>query len=102
MFDLTGKIALITGASRGLGYDIGNGFSKQGAIVILNGRNPKTLEKSANELCVHGYPAHISSFDVTDSSAIKSAVSNIETTIGPIDILVNNAGIQHRQLLSKL
>ena len=102
MFDLTGKIALITGASRGLGYAIANGFSKQGATVILNGRTPKTLEKSANKLRVYGYPVHISSFDVTDSSAIKSAISNIEATIGPIDILVNNAGIQHRQLLSEL
>ena len=102
MFDLTGKIALITGASRGLGFAIAKGFSEQGATVILNGRNPETLEKSAEELRLKGGSVHTSSFDVTNSDAIKSAVADIEKNVGSIDILVNNAGIQHRQLLSEL
>lgn len=102
MFDLTGKVALVTGASRGLGFAIAQGFAKQGATVVLNGRNPDTLEKSAEQIRAGGGDAHISSFDVTDASAIKAAVADIKSNIGDIDILVNNAGIQHRQLITDL
>lgn len=98
LFDLTGKVALITGASRGLGFAIAKGFSGQGATVVLNGRNPETLDKSAAELRATGGTVLISAFDVTDSEAIKAAVGDI----GTIDILVNNAGIQHRQPLAEL
>ncbi len=102
MFDLTLKIALVTGASRGLGFAIAEGFAKQGAIVVLNGRDPQTLEKSAKHIRSNGGRAHIACFDVTDASAIKAAVAHIRDTIGEIDILVNNAGIQHRQLIADL
>ena len=102
MFDLSGKTALITGASRGLGFAIAKGFCHQGAAVILNGRNPETLETSAGELRAEGGVVYTSCFDVTNSDAIKVAVADIEANIGAIDILVNNAGIQHRQLLLDL
>lgn len=102
MFDLTGKVALITGASRGLGFAMAQGFAKQGASVILNGRNAEALEKSAAQLRAAGGAVHTSVFDVTDSGAIKTAIGKIEAEIGAIDILVNNAGIQHRQLISEL
>lgn len=102
MFDLSGKVALVTGASRGLGFAIAEGFAKQGAAVILNGRNPETLEKSAERIRANGGTAHISSFDVTDATSIKVAVDKIKTSIGEIDILVNNAGIQHRQMIADL
>ena len=98
LFDLTGKVALITGASRGLGFAIAKGFSGQGATVVLNGRNPETLDKSAAELRAAGGTVLTSAFDVTNSEAIKAAVGDI----GTIDILVNNAGIQHRQPLAEL
>ena len=102
MFDLTGKTSLITGASRGLGFAIAKGFSTHGATVVLNGRNLETLEKSAEELRAKGGNIFTSSFDVTNSDAIKSSVADIEANIGAIDILVNNAGIQHRELLADL
>lgn len=108
MFDLTGKVALITGASRGLGLSIAKGFLQQGACVVLNGRNPETLEKAADSLraqidetAQNKNLVHTSCFDVTDTQAIKTAVHDIEANIGAIDILVNNAGIQHRQPLSE-
>ncbi len=102
MFGLAGKAALITGASRGLGFAIATGFAQQGASVILNGRNAETLEASAAELRAAGGAAHISVFDVTNSEEINAAVGKIEAEVGAIDILVNNAGIQHRQLMSDL
>ena len=102
MFDLTGKTALITGASRGLGFAIAKGFFDDGATVVINGRNLETLEKSANELRAKGGNIFTSSFDVTNSDAIRSSIVDVEVKIGAIDILVNNAGIQHRQLLADL
>jgi len=102
LFGLAGKAALITGASRGLGFAIATGFAQQGASVILNGRNAETLEASAAELRAAGGAAHISVFDVTNSEEINAAVGKIEAEVGAIDILVNNAGIQHRQLMSDL
>lgn len=102
MFDLTSKTALVTGASRGLGFAIAKGLSQQGATVILNGRNPQTLEKAAQEIRESGGTAETSSFDVTNSQAINRAVQDIESNLGVIDILVNNAGIQHRQSILEL
>jgi gluconate 5-dehydrogenase len=102
MFDLTGKTALITGASRGLGFAIAKGFSTHGATVVLNGRNLEALEKSAEELRAKGGNIFTSSFDVTNSDVIRSSIADVEAKIGAIDILVNNAGIQHRQLLADL
>jgi len=102
MYDLTGKTALITGASRGLGFALAKGFSTHGATVVLNGRNLETLEKSAEELRAKGGNILTSSFDVTNSDAIRSSIADVEAKIGAIDILVNNAGIQHRQLLADL
>ena len=102
LFDLSGKVALITGASRGVGVAIAQGLSQHGATIILNGRDPKTLEKAAAELRADGGQVHTSAFDVSDAEAISAAVEEIEVTVGPIDILVNNAGVQHRQLLSEL
>ncbi len=102
MFDLTGKVALVTGASRGLGYAIAKGLAKQGAIVVLNGRNSETLEKRVQEIRSMGATTYASCFDVTNTSAIKSAVTDIKSRIGDIDVLVNNAGIQHRQLIADL
>ncbi|MBT3170965.1 MAG: SDR family oxidoreductase [Rhodospirillaceae bacterium] len=102
LFDLTGKVALITGASRGLGFAMAQGFARHGATVILNGRNAEALEASALRLRETGAAVHTSIFDVTNSEAIKAAVGKVEAEVGAIDILVNNAGIQHRQLMSEL
>ena len=102
LFDLTGKVALITGASRGVGAAIAAGLSQHGAIIVLNGRNPETLEQTATELRATGGQVHTSAFDVSDGEAITAAIGEIEATVGAIDILVNNAGVQHRQMLSDL
>jgi gluconate 5-dehydrogenase len=99
LFDLTGKVALITGSSRGLGYAMAEGLAKAGATVILNGRNPESLNTAVAEFKEKGYAVHSAVFNVTDSAEIKAQVARISDTIGTIDILINNAGIQYREPL---
>lgn len=99
LFDLTGKVALVTGSSRGLGYAIAEGLAKAGATIILNGRNAETLEQARQTFADNGYTVHTSSFNVTNKEEIQAQVKHIAETIGTIDILVNNAGIQHREPL---
>jgi len=96
LFDLTGRVALITGSSRGIGFAIARGLAEAGATVVLNGRDAKTLEPAAAELRDAGLNASASVFDVCDAEAVASAVDAIERDIGPIDIVVNNAGTQKR------
>jgi len=99
LFDLTGKVALVTGSSRGLGYAIAEGLAQAGATLILNGRNPDTLAETHQAFADKGYSVHTSQFDVTNSTDINAQVAIIKETIGTIDILVNNAGIQYREPL---
>ncbi len=102
LFDLSGRNALITGSSRGLGLAMARGLAEAGAKVILNGRNEDALQRAVKELTTAGLAAEASSFDVTDSQQIARAVANIEKRVGPIDILFNNAGIQRRGKLIEL
>jgi len=95
-FDLSGKIALITGAYRGLGFAIAAGLARAGATVVLNGRKPAELEKAAEKLRVDGFEAGTSVFDVTDHAAVRAGVDAIVAERGGVDILFNNAGIQRR------
>lgn len=99
LFDLTGKIALVTGSSRGLGYTIAEGLGRAGATVVLNGVNEERLNQSVAALKNMGVNAHGAAFDVTDSERIQAQVARIEAEIGPVDILFNNAGIQIRKPL---
>jgi gluconate 5-dehydrogenase len=101
LFDLTGKVALITGSSRGLGYAMAEGLAQAGATVILNGRNQERLDATVSEFKDKGYLVHSAVFDVTQSAEIKKQVAHITETVGTIDILINNAGIQHRQPLEE-
>jgi len=96
LFDLTGKRALITGATHGLGMSMATGLAKAGAEIIVNGQNPGKLEAAINEYAGLGIKAHGYIFDVSDEESVKSNVDKIETEVGPIDILVNNAGIIKR------
>jgi len=96
VFDLSGKVALVTGAHRGLGFAIAQGLARAGAQVILNGRTEKTLAAAAQTLDAQGLSIATSLFDVTDRDAVRAAVAEIERDRGAIDILVNNAGIQRR------
>jgi gluconate 5-dehydrogenase len=99
LFDLSGRVALVTGAYRGLGFAIARGLAKAGAHVILNGRNAERLAESVAMLASEGLTADFAMFDVTDSQAIREAVSAVAARVGAIDILVNNAGIQRRHPL---
>jgi len=96
LFDLSGKFALLTGSSRGIGKHLAHGLAEAGATVIINGMNPETVDATVSEFTAQGLSAFGKAFDVTDSDAVNTAVTQIEDTIGPIGILVNNAGIQRR------
>ena len=92
MFDLTGRRALITWSSQGIGHALAIGLSQAGAQVVLNGRDPGKLALAAGTIP----GAETLAFDATDHQAVRGAVDAFEAEIGPIDILVNNAGMQHR------
>jgi gluconate 5-dehydrogenase len=96
MFDLTGKIALVTGSSSGLGLALAEGLGKAGAKIVLNGRDTAKLDATAATLAAQGIATATSLFDVTEPKTIAPAIAVIEAEIGPIDILVNNAGTQQR------
>lgn len=96
LFDLTGRTALITGSSQGIGFALAKGLSEAGAGIVLNGRDEKKLAAAAESLRGTGSKVHTLAFDATDYAAVKAAVDRFESETGPIDILVNNAGMQHR------
>jgi gluconate 5-dehydrogenase len=96
LFDLSGRVALVTGAYRGLGFSIARGLAQAGATVILNGRKPEELDRAAKSLTDAGLKADVAVFDITDRDAIRAGVDAAIDRHGGIDILVNNAGIQRR------
>jgi gluconate 5-dehydrogenase len=98
-FDLSGRVALVTGAYRGLGFAIARGLASSGARVILNGRNADALAGARQVLAGEGLEVDVALFDVTDSRAVRAGVHDAVQRTGPIDILVNNAGIQRRHAL---
>lgn len=99
VFSLDGRVALVTGSSRGLGRAMAEALAESGAIVELNGRDAKTLEPVAGSIRSRGFKAGISPFDVTDSRAAKAAIDSIVARHGRLDILIANAGINHRVAL---
>jgi gluconate 5-dehydrogenase len=94
-FDLTGRRALVTGSSQGIGLALARGLAEAGAQVVLNGRDVGKLEAAAAE--VPG--AETLAVDVTDHEAVRAAIDGFEEQHGAIDIVVNNAGVQHRSPL---
>src|ERR1700712_1413944 len=97
LFDITGRIALITGSSRGIGRALARGLAQAGATVVLNGRDPEALERTRRELTeATGTTVVAQSFDVTDPAAVVAGIAWIEEGTGPIDILISNTGVQHR------
>ncbi len=104
LFDLTGRTALITGSSQGLGLAMARGLVQAGAAVVLNGRDARKLAASAEVLRaeISGARVSIAAFDVTDGAACHAAVAKIEAEFAPIDILINNAGIQQRAPLAEM
>jgi len=94
-----GKIALITGASSGLGARFAKVLAQAGAQVVLASRRVERLKELRAEIEANGGAAHVVALDVTDYASIKSAIAHAETEAGPIDILVNNAGVSTTQRL---
>jgi gluconate 5-dehydrogenase len=100
-FSLRGKIALVTGSSRGIGFTLARGLAGAGARVVLNGRDEKALGQSVSILQKEGLDATACPFDVRDEKGIQKQVEQIQGRIGEVDILVNNAGIQLRSPLEQ-
>lgn len=96
LFDLTGKIALVTGAVHGLGMAMAKGLGNAGATIVVNNYSQDTLDDAIAEYKACGLNAYGYVFDVTDDTAVKASIEKIEKEVGPIDILVNNAGIIKR------
>ena len=96
MFDLTGKIALVTGGSYGIGYAIAKGLSGAGAKIVFNDINKELVNKGLDAYKADGIDAKGYVCDVTDEVAVNEMVEKIEAEVGVIDILVNNAGIIKR------
>ncbi len=98
-FDLTGRTALVTGASSGLGARFARVLADNGAQVVLASRRLERLKELRAEIESAGGAAHVVTLDVTDHASIKSAIAHAETEVGPIDILVNNSGVSTTQRL---
>lgn len=96
LFDLTGKIALVTGASHGLGMAIAVGLANAGATIVINGRSQERLDAAIKEFGEKGVKVSAYVFDVTSESQVISSLATIEKEVGAIDILVNNAAIIKR------
>lgn len=101
-FDITGRTALVTGSSRGIGYALARGLARAGAVVAVHGRDPLGVSAAAAQLAREsGARVLPFAFDVTDAAAVTSGVIEVEQALGGIDILVNNAGIQRRHPLAE-
>ena len=96
LFNLSGRVALVTGSSQGIGLALAEGLGAAGATVIINGRNGGKLEGARAALAARGMSASVANFDVTDEAAVTTGIAQIEERHGAIDILVNNAGMQFR------
>jgi gluconate 5-dehydrogenase len=101
IFNLTGRRALITGSSQGIGLSLAQGLAQAGAAVVLNGRDSAKLQAAEKMLRDKGHHVSASAFDVTDEAEATRCVSDIEHQQGPIDILINNAGMQFRAPLEE-
>ena len=98
--DLSGRVALVTGASSGLGTPFAKTLAAAGAAVVLAGRRVERLKTLRAEIEGDGGDAHVVGLDVTDIGSIKSAVAHAETEMGTLDILVNNSGVSTTQRLT--
>lgn len=102
LFDLHGKIALITGSGRGIGLVLARGLAEAGARVIVNDMNGDAVAAAVETLSREGCAASGEVFDVTDKAAVSAGIDRIEKDVGPLDILVNNAGIHRRAPLAEM
>ena len=96
LFDLKGKIALVTGGTHGLGMSIAVGLANAGAKIVINDLSAEKLENAKKEYKIKGVDISTYLFDVTNEGAVDKGITAIENEVGPVDILVNNAGIIRR------
>lgn len=101
LFDLSDRLILITGSTRGIGRTLATGALAAGARVVINGRDAASISRASQELrdAYPGAQVAESVFDVTDADAVTAGIREVEAHHGPIDGLINNAGVQHREPL---
>lgn len=102
LFDLSGRTALVTGSSRGLGRAMAEGLAQAGAALVLNGSTAAGVAEAAKALRGAGHMVHEAPFDVTDDAAVVAAFAALDAQGVAVDILVNNAGIQFRRPMLEL
>ncbi|MEX0951642.1 MAG: acetoacetyl-CoA reductase [Gammaproteobacteria bacterium] len=99
---LKGKVALVTGGSRGIGAAIVKEFAAAGAKAVTNSRNEEQAKKFKAEMKKAGFDVHVYQADVSDFDACSKLITDVEKDVGPIDILVNNAGVTEDVTLRKM
>jgi gluconate 5-dehydrogenase len=101
-FDLSGRTALVTGSSRGLGRAMAEGLAQAGAKLLINGTNAEKLSEAVAQMRAAGFDAEALIFDVSDEAGVKAAFDQLDNRGVFVDILVNNAGIQFRKPMLEL
>jgi gluconate 5-dehydrogenase len=99
LFDLSGRTAMITGSTRGIGLALAQGLAESGATVILNSRQQSAVDSAVEQLRAMGLDARGAAFDVADEASVNQAFEAFDRDGLAIDIVINNAGIQHREPL---
>ncbi len=102
LFDLSGQVAMVTGASRGLGEAIAKGFARAGATVAVCGRAQEDLERVCSDIRAEGGKAMSQQLNVLDQKSVRQGVAEILRTLGQIDVLMNNAGVNVRKPVLEL
>lgn len=101
LFDMTGKVALVTGGSRGLGFAMARALGQAGALVVINGRSEAGLQASADMLRGEGIRCRTAAFDIADETAGPAAIAAIAAEHGRLDVLIANAGLVNRAPLGE-
>jgi gluconate 5-dehydrogenase len=101
LFSLDGRVALVTGASRGLGFAMAEALAEAGATVVLNSRHADTLEEAARTLRDRGFKIETAVFDVTEHKVSRAVVEAVVGQLGSLDIVIANAGVTHRAALTE-